>query len=153
MKTVFSFIFTFLIASAVVSQESMTFQAEIANKNSESLYIKDNQSVIQEIKTDSKGNFKATFVVKEGLYQMFDGLEYAQLYLKNGFDLKLKMDAAKFDETIMFSGKGSAENNFLAQSTLLDSKINFELLLKSDEVDFKKQKHSAFSGLPHRKND
>jgi thiol-disulfide isomerase/thioredoxin len=139
MKTVFSFIFTFLIASAVVSQESMTFQAEIANKNSESLYIKDNQSVIQEIKTDSKGNFKATFVVKEGLYQMFDGLEYAQLYLKNGFDLKLKMDAAKFDETIMFSGKGSAENNFLAQSTLLDSKINFELLLKSDEVDFKKQ--------------
>ncbi len=139
MKTVFSFIFTFLLASVVVSQESITFQAEIANKNSESLYIKDNQSVIQEIKADTKGNFKATFAVKEGFYQMFDGVEYAQLFLKNGFNLKLKMDAKKFDESIIFTGKGSAENNFLAQSTLLDSKINFELLLKSKEDDFKKQ--------------
>jgi thiol-disulfide isomerase/thioredoxin len=122
-----------------VSQESITFQAEIANKNSESIYIKDNQSVIQEIKADNKGNFKATFAVKEGLYQMFDGVEYAQLFLKNGFNLKLKMDAKKFDESIIFTGNGSAENNFLAQSTLLDSKINFELLLKSNEDDFKKQ--------------
>jgi thiol-disulfide isomerase/thioredoxin len=139
MKTVFSFIFTFLLAFVAVSQESITFQAEIANKNSESIYIKDNQSVIQEIKADNKGNFKATFAVKEGLYQMFDGVEYAQLFLKNGFNLKLKMDAKKFDESIIFTGNGSAENNFLAQSTLLDSKINFELLLKSNEDDFKKQ--------------
>jgi thiol-disulfide isomerase/thioredoxin len=139
MKKVFHFIFTIMVAAVGLAQESMTFQAEIANKNSESLFIKDNQSIIQEIKADSKGLFKATFAVKEGMYQMFDGVEYAQLFLKNGFDLKLKMDAAKFDESIAFTGKGAEENNFLAESTVLDSKINFELLLKANETDFKKQ--------------
>lgn len=139
MKKLFSFIFTVLVTSVGIAQESMTFQAEIANKNSESLFIKDNQNIIQEIKADSRGLFKASFAVKEGIYQMFDGVEYAQLYLKNGFDLKLKMDAAKFDESIAFTGKGSTENNFLAESTLLDSKINFELLLKANEIEFKKQ--------------
>lgn len=139
MKKLFIFIFIVLLTSVAISQENMTFQAEIVNKNSESIFIKDNQNLIQEIKADSKGNFKMTFPIKEGLYQLFDGKEYAQLFLKNGFDLKLRMDASKFDETIMFTGKGSAENNFLAQSTLLDSKINYELLLKANEVDFKKQ--------------
>jgi hypothetical protein len=107
MKKLFNFIFTIVVASVGLAQESMTFEAEISNKNSESLFIKDNKSVIQEIKADSKGLFKATFAVKEGMYQMFDGVEYAQLFLKNGFDLKLKMDAAKFDESITFTGKGS----------------------------------------------
>lgn len=139
MKTLFSFIITIIVTTGTLAQESVTFQAEITNKNSESLFIKDNQSIVQEIKADGKGLFKATFSVKEGMYQMFDGVEYAQLFLKNGFDLKLKMDASKFDESIIFTGKGSAENNFLAQSTLLESKINYELLLNSNEADFKKQ--------------
>jgi len=139
MKKLFTIIFTIVLTFTAISQENMTFQAEVSNRNSESIFIKDNQNVIQEIKVDSKGNFKMSFAIKEGLYQLFDGKEYAQLFLKNGFNLKLKMDASKFDETIIFTGKGSAENNFLAQTTLLESKINYDLLLKSNEADFKKQ--------------
>jgi hypothetical protein len=47
----------------------------------------------------------------------YDGVEYAQLYLKNGFDLSLNGCAA-FDETLKFKGKG--KNNFLANETLED---------------------------------
>ena len=67
---------------------------------------------------------------------MFDGVEYTQLFLKDGYDLKLKMDAKQFDESIKYSGKGSAENNYLAQSTIDESKFNEDELLAADEVNF-----------------
>ena len=77
--------------------------------------------------------------MKEGVYQLFDGVEYAQLYLKNGFDIKMALDASNFDESLKFKGKGEKENNFLAQETLLDQKYGYEDLLASDEESFKKQ--------------
>ena len=61
------------------------------------------------------------------------------LYLKGGDDLKLTMDAKEFDETIVYSGKGAKESNFLAQKALSDEKFEMELegLLEKDEVTFK----------------
>jgi len=138
MKNLFSFLVTLLFTTIVISQENMTFQAEITNKNGDVLSIKQGNTTIQDIKVDSKGIFKATFPIKEGMYIMFDGVEYAQLFLKNGYDLKLKMDAAQFDESIVFKGKGAKENNFLAQETLLEQKYSYENLLAADEAGFKK---------------
>jgi thiol-disulfide isomerase/thioredoxin len=138
MKKLLSFLLTLVFTTLVISQETMTFQAEITHKNGEVLFIKQGNTIIQEIKGDSKGIFKATFPVKEGMYQMFDGVEYAQLFLKNGFDLKMTMDASAFDETIKFKGKGEKENNYLAQETLLEQKYSYENLLAADETGFKK---------------
>jgi thiol-disulfide isomerase/thioredoxin len=61
------------------------------------------------------------------------------LYLKGGDDLKLTMDAKEFDETIVYSGKGAKESNFLAQKALSDEKFEMELegLLEKDEATFK----------------
>ncbi|WP_284652655.1 TlpA family protein disulfide reductase [Flavobacterium terrisoli] len=138
MKKIVSFIFTVLISSLGFAQENMTFQAEIANKNGNTLFINSGRETIQKIEADAKGNFKATFPIKEGLYQLFDGTEYANLYLKNGYDLKMKLDASKFDESIAFTGKGSVENNFLAKRTLEEGKINFQEMLELDADGFKK---------------
>ena len=139
MKKIVSFILIVFVSAFAMAQETMTFQGEIANKNGDIIYIKDNQTIIQEIKLDSKGVFKAIFSVKEGVYQLFDGGQYAQLYLKNGFDLKMTLDASNFDESLKFKGKGEKENNFLAQETLLEQKYGYEDLLASDEESFKKQ--------------
>jgi thiol-disulfide isomerase/thioredoxin len=138
MKKIVSFIFTVLISTLAIAQENMTFQAEITNKNGTTLFINSGRETIQKIEADAKGNFKATFAIKEGLYQLFDGAEYANLYLKNGYDLKMTMDAAKFDETIAFTGKGSVENNYLAKTTLEEGKINFQAMLELDADGFKK---------------
>jgi thiol-disulfide isomerase/thioredoxin len=138
MKKLFSFLLTLLFTTVVVSQENMTFQAAITNKNGDVLTIKQGNATIQEIKGDSKGVFKATFPIKEGMYQMFDGAEYAQLFLKNGYDLKMTMDASKFDETIKFKGKGAKENNYLAEEALLEEQFSYENLLAADEAGFKK---------------
>ncbi|MBC7525503.1 MAG: TlpA family protein disulfide reductase [Flavobacterium sp.] len=127
----------FMYTAFGFSQNNMVkFQANITNKNGESLFIKNNNIIVKELKGDKNGSFSGSFEVKEGMYQMFDGTEYADLYLKNGFDLKMTMDAKQFDETIKFSGVGSAENNFLATSTLIDSKLDYETVMKLDKELF-----------------
>jgi thiol-disulfide isomerase/thioredoxin len=138
MKKIFSFILTVFISALTIAQETMTFQAEIANKNSNTLSINSGRETIQKIEADEKGNFKATFAIKEGLYQLFDGAEYANLYFKNGYNLKMTMDATKFDETISFSGNGAEENNFLAQRTLQENSIDFQTMLELDADGFNK---------------
>ena len=127
-----------LMATVSFAQETMTFDAKITNKNGDILFIKENRKIIKEIKVDDKGNFKATFPIGEGMYQLFDGKEYAQLFLKNGYNLKMTMDASQFDETIKFSGKGSKENNYLSQQTVDDSKYPYEEMLALDIDNFKK---------------
>jgi len=138
MKKILSFIFTVMISGLAIAQESMTFQAEITNKNGTTLFINKGRQTVQKIEADAKGNFKATFPITEGLYQLFDGAEYANLYLKNGYDLKMTMDASKFDETIAFTGKGSVENNFLAKTTLEEAKIDFQGMLELEAEGFNK---------------
>lgn len=152
MKKLYFILVALVFSSIGFAQKStVTFQADIANRNGDVIYIKDNDKTIQEIKIDKNNLFKSTFEIKEGMYVMFDGVEYAQLFLKNGYDLKLKMDAKQFDESIKYTGKGEAENNFLAQSTIAESTFKYDDLLDADEANFNKmvneKKNSDFKKL------
>ncbi|WP_310557400.1 TlpA disulfide reductase family protein [Flavobacterium sp.] len=122
------------------SKNTISFQAEIVNRNGDVIYIKDTKNkTIKEIKINDKGVFKDTFKIeKDDFYMFFDGTEYTQLFLKNGFDLKLKMDAKQFDESIIYDGKGAAENNYLAQDAIKNEQINPEKLVALSEDEFKK---------------
>ena len=123
--------------SGIYGQGKIKFQAEIANKNGNSIFINDNANkTIKEIKINEKGIFKGEFMAPAGFYMMFDGVEFAQLYLKPGFDLKLKMDAKFFDESIVFTGKGAAENNLLANNTITSEKFEAENMKKSKDEFF-----------------
>ena len=123
--------------SGIYGQGKIKFQAEIANKNGNSIFINDNANkTIKEIKINEKGIFKGEFMAPAGFYMMFDGVEFAQLYLKPGFDLKLKMDAKFFDESIVFTGKGAAENNLLANNTVTSEKFEAENMKKSKDEFF-----------------
>lgn len=138
MKKLF-FFFTLMLATIGFAQGKVNFRAEIANRNGDVIYINTPANkTIKEIKVNEKGVFEASFEAADGEYMMFDGVEYAQLYLKDGYDLKLKMDAKEFDESIVFKGKGAAENNFLAETTLLEEKLNPIALLALGEEDFNK---------------
>ena len=123
--------------SGIYGQGKIKFQAEIANKNGNSIFINDNANkTIKEIKINEKGIFKGEFMAPAGFYMMFDGVEFAQLYLKPGFDLKLKMDAKFFDESIVFTGKGAAENNLLSNNTVTSEKFEAENMKKSKDEFF-----------------
>ena len=138
MKNLISLLLIVLFSSSVFAQDYMAFQAKIDNKNGDILYIQENGKTIQEVKLNPKGMFQAQFSIKEGFYQLFDGAEYAQLFLKNGYDLKMTMDAAQFDETIKFEGKGSKENNYLAEETLAEEKLDINKWMALDQDNFKK---------------
>ncbi len=158
MKKLYFIFVAFVLSSASFAQGSMvSFQADIANRNGDVIYIKDNDKTIQEIKIDKNNLFKANFDAKEGLYQLFDGVEYTDLFLKAGYDLKLKMDAKKFDASIKYTGKGEAENNYLAQYTVAESTFKYENFLAADEANFNKmveeKKNSDFQKLDMGKLD
>ena len=89
MKKSLSFLLLILVSAISFAQENMTFEAKITNKNGDILFIKNKRIIVHEIKIDDKGIFKATFPIKEGVYQLFDGAESAQLFLKPGFDARL----------------------------------------------------------------
>lgn len=137
-KAVFMFVLS-VLSSTGFAQGSVTIQADIANRNGDILFIKQGRMIIKEIKVDEKGLFKGTFdIKKDGEYALFDGKEYASLFLKGGYDLKIKMDGSKFDETLTFKGKGANENNFLAKQTIENSKFDEDALLAMNDVDFTK---------------
>ena len=138
MKKLF-FFFTLMLTAIGFAQGKVNFRAEIANRNGDVIYINTNANkTIKEIKVNDKGIFEASFEAADGDYMMYDGVEYAQLFLKDGYDLSLKMDAKEFDESIVFKGKGAAENNFLAETTLLEEKLNPVSILALNEEEFNK---------------
>ena len=122
------------------SKKFVTFRADISNRNGDVIYIQQNKNVLKKIQVKPEGFFKDTLSVKEGMYLLNDGVEYTQMYLKNGYDLKLKMDAKNFDNSIVYEGVGAAENNYLAKSTVLDHEYEPTLmkLIAADEAEFKK---------------
>ena len=110
----------FVATGAFAQADKVKFGATIQNRNSDSLVIR-SRTFTKVIKADAKGKFADAFAVPQpGVYQLFDGAEYATVFLKNGYDLTMTMDAKQFDETITFKGSGEKENNFLAKKTLED---------------------------------
>ena len=116
--------------------KKVKFQADIANKNGDLLYIKDQANkTIQELKSKIGNHFESEFSVNEGIFVLFDGVEYTLVYLKNGFDLKLTMDAKRFDESIKYSGIGALENNYLAEKSVMNGTYRDKISLCTDEKE------------------
>ena len=161
MTKLFCIVFAFFCFSNGIAQmkSKMSFQAEISNRNTDSIFIRNRQNgkLLKTIAINKEGIFKDTLSIAEGIYMLYDGKEYAKIFIKNGFDLKLKIDAQKFDESMVFSGKGAVENNYMVQSSLLDAKYDYTSLLASDQETFKRlvddKKKSGFARLENKNLD
>lgn len=133
-----------LIALTVVSckkerNDFVTFSGKITNKNSDSLVVSNPQLQFKRVlKVDENGAFKDTMKLKDGFYSIFDGREYATAYLQNGDNISMTLDTKEFDETIVFSGEGASESNFLAKSALNREALFADKdLFSLGEADFK----------------
>jgi thiol-disulfide isomerase/thioredoxin len=161
MKKVFLIVMVFIGVLSINAQKkpNLIFQAEIVNRNGDTIKIlnRNNGKEVRKIGINKQGVFKDSFAVEEGIYMLFDGKEYTQMYLKNSYNLKLKMDAKNFDESIVYSGIGSNENNFLAQNTVSESKYDYNLLLALNKEEFDKRivekKNTAILKLDSKKLD
>lgn len=114
-------IFTLLAICALSCQKGVQLSASIQNPNSDSLVIHNKDFKIT--LNGSKGKFEDNFEAPKGFYQLFDGAEFSKIYFSKGFDLKITADGKRFSETLIFSGKGSAENTYLLQKKREDFKL------------------------------
>lgn len=146
----------FISFAQTEKKSTVKFSAKIENRNSDTLTIYGPNRFEQLIPVNMNGVFEATFDIKEGLHQFSDGVESSMMYLKNGYDLTMTMDAKAFDESIVYKGKGAVENNFMAQKALKDEK--FELTAFDKEHDefnvlFEAKKKADFELLEEGKYD
>ncbi|WP_298156301.1 TlpA disulfide reductase family protein [Flavobacterium sp.] len=121
-----------------VNAQDVKFTAKIANRNSDKIFISGANKFRKEIAIDKDGIFNASFAAPAGLYVMGDGTEITNLYLKPGYDLTLTMDAKQFDESIVYTGKGATENNFLAQKSLMEEEFQNSMASFKSQADFDK---------------
>lgn len=94
----------------------------------------------KEITINEDGTFSDTLRIPEkGFYSLSIGREYTPVYLGMGHHINLNVDATKFDETIVYTGEGAVENNYLATKMLSESKgiENPAEFYSMDENDFK----------------
>ena len=134
-------------------KDYVTLSGKITNANGKELKIITNRNkIIKTIALHDDGTFKDTLKVEKGMYTLYDGNEYASLYLENNFDINLTLDTKKFDETLVFKGNGSDGNNYLAKKVLLQQEVfdNVDDLYTLEKPEFLKSlndKKTRFTDL------
>ena len=97
------------------------FSGTIKNSESKKLIIRNSENKsIREITLSDTGVFSDTIFNAGGYVSFFNGKESSAMYVKNGDNITLNMDAKEFDETVAYTG--SAASNFLAQKFLVKEK-------------------------------
>ena len=124
------------IGIASAQSETVNIKGQINNRNSDSIVIQGPKKFRQVVRLDPNGNFTASLNTTTGLHRLFDGSEQTFLYLKNGYDLTLNMDAAQFDESIVYTGTGANENNVLAQQGLANERFDTAFYTFEEDTDF-----------------
>ncbi|OYX25288.1 MAG: thioredoxin [Flavobacteriales bacterium 32-35-8] len=129
-------ILTLLISCKEEPKDYVTFSGQITNKNSDSLVIRSRYSPYSKtIRVKDDGTFSDTLKVETGIYNLYDGNESTNLFLKNGFELTLTFNTAEFDESITYSGNGAEHSNFIAKEYLLQEKLlNLDELIDLDSA-------------------
>ncbi|MCB9224549.1 MAG: AhpC/TSA family protein [Crocinitomicaceae bacterium] len=123
-----TFLLAFLILNAVVwSQEKIEVSGTIFNPKGDWVYLQnwkfsDNTwiTVVHDSCKLDNGEFILTTTVDSMTnFQLFDGNEFARLYIDKGEKVRLEINTQYFDEMLMFSGTGSERNNYMAKIFLL----------------------------------
>ncbi|MCE7061857.1 TlpA disulfide reductase family protein [Dyadobacter sp. CY343] len=129
-------LFLFAPSFCFAQKDYVRISGKIENRNSDTLMIFSNVKVLKTILVDKNGSFSDTLNVQEGLYALSDNVEMTTVFLKNGRDFQMNVDAKKFDETLHYEGIGGKENNYLAKHLLLDEQFDEKTEMLEDESGF-----------------
>lgn len=121
LRFLLSLCFFFLLACCQKSKKDamVFFGGEIVNPTSEHIVLFRNDSVIDSVKLDKNNRFAFKLRnIDEGLYHFDHSPELQYIYLKKGDSILMRLNTIEFDESLVFSGKGSEINNFLIEMFL-----------------------------------
>ena len=142
MKNIFILFVSILLLAACKEEAPKnyaTLSGKITNKNSSEILVRNYENqLIKTIVVAENGSFKDTLNVSKGKYSISDGNEYASVYLRPGDNISITLDAEKFDETLVFDGKGSLESTYMIKKLLLQEKVfeNINDLYSLSRIDF-----------------
>lgn len=145
MKKLFPIVVALLFAFNANSQTKnyAYLKVKIANLEVDSLVIISykNPDFKKIIKADSDGIFKDTLNIKADKYYVSNcsSIFPNGIYLNNGYDLKITVDAKEPGKTMVFSGKGATENEFVATFSKNEENFDYESLMQLDQSAFDKQ--------------
>ncbi|WP_262420335.1 TlpA family protein disulfide reductase [Flagellimonas meishanensis] len=98
---------------------SVYFGGEIANPTSDYVVLYRNDAYIDSAKLDDTNRFAFRLQgLDEGLYHFDHSPELQYVYLQEGDSLLIRLNTVEFDESLVYSGQGSAINNFLVEMFL-----------------------------------
>jgi len=113
------------ISCSTTNKENNTtyFGGKILNpKTTFVIFLKDG-AVIDTLLLDKNNRFMGQYAsLKEGLYTFKHGNEFQYIYLEPADSVLVRLNTWGFDESLVFSGKGSAKNEFLINLFLQNEK-------------------------------
>lgn len=149
-------------------KDTTFFGGKVKNPKGPFVYLYSGKEVIDSARLDSNNKFKFLLdSIKLGLYTFKHGLEYQYLYLEPKDSLLIYLNTWDFDESLIFSGRGSAKNNYLISlylnqekeekffkhkyklneenfTKLIDSEIQKQIALYNELLDDEGKKPSSF---------
>ncbi|MDG1974514.1 MAG: hypothetical protein P8I26_05720 [Flavobacteriaceae bacterium] len=133
-------IFNFIITtvSCGFDDNSTYFVGKILKKTNDKISILKDQVVLNEAVISNDGDFTMVIdSVQDGLYNFKHLPEFQYILLEKKDSLVLRLNAVDFDESLVFTGKGSSKNNYLIDIFLNNeneqSFINSKLRKKPNE--------------------
>lgn len=136
MKKSIYLLMILIFASFTTSNEIITLSGKITNTENGQITIK-GESFEKEINLNADGTFSEKLsIAYDGIYSLETGKNSIPLYLSKGEKLNLNVDDKAFITTLKYTGMGSIENQYIAQKSMITSKISDEELYKLDEADF-----------------
>lgn len=153
MKKTASILFLLVSACVFAQAGEMKFSAKVENRRNDSLIIRSQAGIVKVLKSDTKGNFKDTFSVNPDFYQLTDGTGVAILYLRDGLDLTMTMDAKDILGTVAFTGTGEKENNLLASFNRENKTLSEKVASISDPAIRNKTIDDMLAGLEKKLED
>ena len=134
--------FTFSCKNSNTENNTTFFGGKIKNPKSEYIYFSKNEKIIDSAKIDQNNRFLFKLdSLNAGLYTFKHGPEFQYLYLEPKDSLLIYLNTWDFDESLIFSGKGGAKNNFLINLYLQQEKNEkkFKYYYRLNEEEFSKK--------------
>ena len=135
-------VFTGCKKDKAIDDNSAFFGGEIVNPYSDYIILSKSRKIIDTIPLDKKNRFAYKIQdVDAGLYHFFDGREIQLVLIQPNDSLMLRLNTYDFDESLVYSGIGAKENNYLMDLFLLNEEElkNTLKLSQLDPKDFEEQ--------------
>ena len=115
------------------SDNTTVFSGKILNNTSDSISIYKDNNMIYESVVDVDGLFNiAIDTITSGLYTFYHEPEFQYIIIDENDNLQIRLNTLDFDESLVYTGKGSSKNNFLMDVFLRSENDELEINSKLD---------------------